>query len=138
MTQPNAQGFDPTEIFSRFAMRAVNSATFDTHVINPTGSELRCVFFWGHDCYNCDRFKNTALMLEPQLKALDIEWYHANVYEDPALGQRFGLHGIPAFVFYRSGKRLGRISGWPGLPQFSQAVQRLHTQHAEEQSGTKS
>ncbi len=118
--------FDPAEVFRLFAMQEVDSASFDTAVVDAPGADLRCVFFWGNDCYNCTLFKNTALMLQDQIKALGLTWFHANVYQDEALGRRFGLHGVPAFVFYRAGKRLGRISGWPGLPQFGGAVARLH------------
>jgi hypothetical protein len=124
--EPQAGEFDPAEVFRLFAMREVDSASFDAAVVNAQGSDLRCVFFWGNDCYNCMLFKNTALMLQDQIKALGLTWFHANVYQDDALGRRFGLHGVPAFVFYRAGKRLGRISGWPGLPQFSGAVARLN------------
>ncbi len=124
--EPQAGEFDPAEVFRLFAMQGVDSASFDAAVVNAPGSDLRCVFFWGNDCYNCMLFKNTALMLQDQIKALGLTWFHANVYQDEALGRRFGLHGVPAFVFYRAGKRLGRVSGWPGLPQFSGAVARLN------------
>jgi hypothetical protein len=120
-----AEGFDPGAGFDVFGMRPVDSASFDALVADAPGDELRCVFMWGNDCYNCNVFKNTALMLQDRIQALGLAWYQANVYQDEALGRRFGLHGVPAFVFYRGGKRLGRISGWPGLPQFSAAVQRL-------------
>ena len=116
------QEFDPGEVFSLFAMNEVDSHSFDALVVNAEGADLCCVFMWGKDCYNCTLFKNTALMLQDQLKALGLSWFHADVYQDEALGRRFGLHGVPAFVFYQAGKRLGRISGWPGLPQFSEAV----------------
>jgi len=59
------------------------------------------------------------------LLALGLTWFEANVYRDEALGLRFGLHGVPTFVLFRGGKRLGRITGWPGLPQFTQAIGRL-------------
>jgi hypothetical protein len=123
--------FDPTQVFDLFAMRAVDSQSFDSVVVSAPGSDLRCVFLWGKNCYNCNLFKNTALLLQDQLKALNLSWYHADVYQDQPLGRRFGLHGVPAFVFFQSGKRLGRISGWPGWPQFSGAVTRLNAQNAE-------
>lgn len=123
--------FDPSEIFSLFAMREVDSVSFDAVVANEPGSDLRCVFMWGKDCFNCNVFKNTAVALQDQLKQLDLSWYHCNIYNDADLGKRFGLHGVPAFIFYRDGKRLGRISGWPGLPQFAAAVGRLHEQKDE-------
>jgi len=123
--------FDPAEVFDLFAMREVDSGNFDSVVVSAAGSDLRCVFLWGKDCYNCNLFKNTALLLQDRIKALDLSWYQADVYQDQPLGRRFGLHGVPAFVFFRSGQRLGRISGWPGWPQFSGAIGRLQAQNAE-------
>lgn len=117
--------FDPSGLFSLLKMRRVDSRSFDAKVVDAPGQQLRCVFFWGHNCYNCDRFKTAALALRDQLNALDLSWFQSDVYQDEALGRRFGLHGVPAFVFYCAGKRLGRISGWPGLPSFSDAVERL-------------
>jgi len=117
--------FDPDSLFRLLSMRQVDSASFDGAVVAAEGADLRCVFFWGNDCYNCNIFKATALMQIEPIRGLDLSWFEANVYQDEALGRRFGLHGVPAFVFYRAGKRLGRISGWPGLGQFSGAVERL-------------
>ncbi len=122
---PQVGEFDPADVFTAFAMRELDSASFDAAIVDAPGSDLRCIFFWGDDCYNCMLFKNTALKLRDQIEALGLTWFHANVYQDEALGRRFGLHGVPAFVFYRDGKRLGRVSGWPGLPQFGGAVARL-------------
>ncbi len=124
-----ARPFDPSQIFEAFDMTAVDSAGFDAR-INAPGDGLRCVFLWGNDCFNCDIFKKTALAHKDAIKALGLSWYHANVYEDEALGRRFALHGVPAFFLFRLGKRLGRITGWPGLPQFQQAIGRLEAEYA--------
>jgi len=124
---PESKAFDPSVVFEMLSMQRLDSTNFDEAVVTASGDDLRCVFFWGTDCYNCNVFKNTALKLKDQLLALGLTWYEVNAYEEEALGRRFGLHGVPAFVFYRSGKRLGRISGWPGWPQFSGAVQRLQS-----------
>jgi len=127
----DSQAFDPAQVFQVFGMRAVDSAEFDRVVVQAPGGELRCVFLWGNDCYNCNVFKQTALLHKDALLALGLGWYEANVYQDTALGKRFALHGVPTFVMYRAGKRLGRITGWPGLPQFSQAVARLRAEQAD-------
>ncbi|OZI30921.1 thiol reductase thioredoxin [Bordetella genomosp. 10] len=123
-----SQAFDPTQIFAVFGMRAVDSASFDREVVQAPGDDLRCVFLWGADCYNCNVFKQTAMLHKDALLELGLTWFECNVYDDVALGQRFSLHGVPAFMMFRRGKRLGRISGWPGLPQFAGAVQRLRTE----------
>jgi hypothetical protein len=121
----DAQAFDPSQVFELFGMRAVDSESFDRDVVRAPGDDLRCVFLWGNDCYNCNLFKQAALLHKDALLAMGLTWFEANVYADVALGQRFGLHGVPTFVMYRGARRLGRITGWPGLPRFSEAVQGL-------------
>lgn len=120
--------FDPTAVFEALAMRPVDSAAFDEKVVQAEGADLRCVFLWGRDCYNCNIFKQTAMLHRQALQDLGLTWFEADVYQDTALGRRFSLHGVPTFVFFRSGKRLGRVTGWPGLPQFQAAVSKLHSE----------
>ena len=122
-----AQHFDPSSIFQALAMRRVDSQDFDQVVIQAVGEDLRCVFLWGQDCYNCNLFKQTALLHQDALLDLGLSWFEADVYADEPLGRRFSLHGVPTFVLFRASKRLGRITGWPGLPQFTAAVRRLQT-----------
>lgn len=117
--------FDPSQIFDTFNMKEVDTASFDDQ-LNAPGDDLRCVFFWGKDCFNCDIFKKTALSQSDAIRALGLTWYHANVYADEVLGRRFGLHGVPAFFLFRHGKRLGKVTGWPGLGQFSAAIAKLN------------
>lgn len=123
-----SQAFDPSQVFELFGMRPVASDGFDRDVVQAPGDDLRCVFLWGTDCYNCNLFKQTALLHKDALLALGLSWFQADVYADVALGRRFALHGVPTFVMYRAGKRLGRITGWPGLPQFTEAVRRLQSE----------
>lgn len=122
-----AQHFDPGGIFQALGMHRVSSQNFDQIVIQAAGEDLRCVFLWGQDCYNCNVFKQTALLHQEALSDLGLSWFEADVYADEPLGRRFSLHGVPTFVLFRAGKRLGRITGWPGLPQFTAAVRRLQT-----------
>jgi hypothetical protein len=42
------------------------------------------------------------------MRALNLRWLHTNVYAHPELGRRFGLHGIPVFMFFHKGKKLAR------------------------------
>ncbi len=120
--------FDPTQVFEALAMQAVDSGSFDAQVLQAPGDELRCVFLWGKDCYNCNLFKQTAMLHRQALLALGLRWFEADVYQDVALGRRFSLHGVPTFVLFRRGKRLGRITGWPGLPQFQAAIAKLQAE----------
>ncbi|KRB12804.1 MULTISPECIES: thioredoxin family protein [Achromobacter] len=131
MTDPR---FDPAQVFRVFGMRHVDTAGFDAAVVQAPGADLRCVFLWGQDCYNCNLFKQAALLHQETLVGLGLTWFEADVYADEPLGRRFSLHGVPTFVLYRSGKRLGRITGWPGLPQFTAAIHRLQESGAENSS----
>ena len=92
-------------------MRLVTDDSFDADVVQAPGDDLRCVFLWGHECYNCGVFKQSALHYREAFTALNLTWFEADVYNDRALNRRFSLHGVPAFYLYRSGKRLGRITG---------------------------
>jgi len=112
------------DFFGRFGMQPVSSADFDA-ALAAAGDALVGVYFWGDDCFNCDQFKKAALLQEAALKAQDIHWLHANVYQDTELGRRFSLHGVPTFYFFHRGRKLGRITSWPGLPQFQQAISGL-------------
>ncbi len=116
--------FEPSAFFQQFAMQPISSQTFDD-LIQNTSDELVCIFLWGQDCYNCNVFKQTAMNMQAQIQALDLQWFQADVYQDEALGLKFGLHGVPTFVFFHRGRRLGRISGWQGLPYFTQVVEDL-------------
>lgn len=108
-------------IYTEFGMRRVGNADIDEHIA-AAGDRLVCVFFWGYQCFNCDLAKKAMLDRPDLIHALDLAWLHANVYEDRELGMRFGLHGIPVFMFFHRGKKLGRATGWHGHAQFEAAV----------------
>ncbi len=107
--------------FDVFGMRAVDEDTIDG-AIAEAGDALVCLFFWGVDCFNCEIAKKAMLANPAPVHALGLRWLHANVYEHPALGRRFGLHGVPVFMFFQNGKKLGRATGWHGHGQFEAAV----------------
>ncbi len=127
-TEPQAGAPDPSaaphldhRAFDAFAMREVDDATIDG-AIAAAGDALVCVFFWGVDCFNCEMAKKAMLTNPGPVRALELHWLHANVYAHPELGRRFGLHGIPVFMFFQNGKKLGRATGWHGHGQFAAAV----------------
>ena len=108
-------------VFAEFGMQEVDSASIDAHLAQA-GERLVCVFFWGEQCYNCDVAKKEMLARPDLIRSLGLSWLHANVYADRELGLRFGLHGIPVFLFFQHGKKLGRATGWHGYAQFEAAV----------------
>jgi len=123
VTSHDAHGAIPVDktAFAAFGMREVNTETFDA-AIAAAGDALVCVFFWGVDCFNCEMAKKAMLAQPAGVRELGLSWLHANVYAHPELGQRFGLHGIPVFMFFHRGKKLGRATGWHGHAQFAAAV----------------
>jgi hypothetical protein len=107
--------------FAVFGMRELDAAGFDAGLASA-GDELAVVFFWGLDCFNCEIAKKAMLAQPDKIRALGLKWFHSNVYEHRELGRRFMLHGVPAWFFFHRGRRLGRATGWHGLPQFEAAV----------------
>ncbi|WP_396329840.1 thioredoxin family protein [Burkholderia anthina] len=122
-------GVDPAA-FEAFDMQALAADTFDAAIAGagdapqevPLGDGLAVVFFWGVDCFNCEIAKKAMLAQSDAIRALNLKWFHCNVYEHHELGRRFGLHGVPTWFFFHRGKRLGRATGWHGLAQFQAAV----------------
>lgn len=107
--------------FAAFGMQEVDGASIDA-AIAQADERLVCVFFWGEQCFNCDIAKKAMLAQPGRIRALDLAWLHADVYADRELGMRYGLHGVPVFMFFQRGKKLGRATGWHGYAQFEAAV----------------
>jgi hypothetical protein len=115
---PRLAGF-----FSAFPMQAVDPASLDA-TLAQTRTPLAILFLWGRDCPNCDIAKRAMLADPAGLRWPGVAWLHGNVYADPELGTRFGLHGIPAFIVFRNGRKVGRITPWPGPAAFAAAIER--------------
>lgn len=107
--------------FDAFPMRLAASATLDA-ILAEDDAVLSILFLWGRDCVNCDVAKREMLGAPDSFEWPGVRWLHANVYDDPALGTRFGLHGVPTFVVFRGVRRIGRISPWPGRAAFCAAI----------------
>lgn len=107
--------------FEQFPMRRVTADDLDA-VLAEGVPPIGILFLWGRDCPNCDIAKRQMLADRARFEWPGVRWLHANVYDDPALGTRFGLHGIPTFILFRGALRLGRISPWPGADAFCDAV----------------
>ena len=115
------------EFFERFPMQRVRSEILDA-VLAEGSDNLAVLFLWGRDCPNCDIAKRAILLARARLQWPDVRWLHDNVYDDPLMGTRFGLHGIPAFFVFRGARKIGRITAWPGADAFVEAIekQRAH------------
>jgi thiol-disulfide isomerase/thioredoxin len=112
-----------TGFFWQFPMQRVRANDIDA-ALAVAGDALSIVFLWGHDCPNCDVAKHEILASADRFRALAVSWLHGNVYEEPELATRFGLHGIPTFLVFRGARKLGRITPWPGTDAFVAAIER--------------
>ncbi|MBS1971613.1 MAG: thioredoxin family protein [Bdellovibrionales bacterium] len=114
--------------FAALECEQLRPDNFD-QALEKHAEELVCVFFWGHDCPNCEVAKKMLFQDADIVKQLGLRWFHVNVYEDMDLGTRFGLHGIPAFFFFKQGRKLGKISPFPGMDPFMTALRELRAKH---------
>ena len=108
--------------FDAFPMRRVDTTTLDA-ALAEDAARLTILFLWGRDCPNCDIAKREILLATESYRWPGVEWLHDNVYDDPGMATRFGLHGVPAFIVFRGTKRIGRISPWPGAKPFRAAIE---------------
>jgi hypothetical protein len=111
------------EFFARFPMPKITSAELDADLA-ADDNRIAILFLWGRDCPNCDIAKRQILLTPERFERPDVRWLSDNVYDDPKMATRFGLHGIPAFFLFHRGKKLGRISPWPGTEAFMAAVEK--------------
>ncbi|HVL77520.1 MAG TPA: thioredoxin, partial [Noviherbaspirillum sp.] len=86
------------EVFTRFGMQEIHSDTIERQLAEA-GDRLVCIFCWGEDCFNCEVAKKAMLAKPEAIEKLELVWMHGNVYADRALGLKFGLHGVPVFVY---------------------------------------
>ncbi|MGN6479460.1 hypothetical protein [Luteibacter sp.] len=109
--------------FAQFPMAKITSAELDADLA-ADDNRIAILFLWGRDCPNCDIAKRQILLTPERFQRAELRWLHDNVYDDPKMATRFGLHGIPAFFLFHRGKKLGRISPWPGTEAFMDAVEK--------------
>lgn len=110
-----------SNFFTEFPIVQLTEKNFDDAVLNSDAS-LICVFFWGPNCPNCDIAKRLLLEEKDRSLSWPIKWFHVNAYEESELATRFGLHGIPVFFLFKNGKKLGRITSFPGIDEFEKVI----------------
>ena len=116
-------------VFARLGMTSVRDVGLDA--VLGDGSRVYILFLWGIDCPNCEIAKAQLLAAAERLRWPDVIWLQDNVYEDPTMGTRFGLHGIPAFIVFRGTRKRGRISQWPGIAAFVAAIEKIRDEPGE-------
>ncbi|HVW25022.1 MAG TPA: thioredoxin family protein [Polyangiaceae bacterium] len=110
----------------------VSAATpdeFDAILARESGV-LVVLYMWGPDCPNCDFFATRLPRVLESLAGANVVFVKVDVYAYPELARRYGVYGIPHFMLFREGKRIGRMSEFRGDAFFT-AVIREHLAPSE-------
>jgi len=75
---------------------------------------LVVLYLWGPDCPNCEFFAKRLPALLIQLASAPVVLVKVDVYERPEFARRYGVFGIPHFLLFSDGKRLGKMSEFRG------------------------
>jgi thioredoxin 1 len=92
--------------------------SFDAQIGQPG---LVVAYFWGPECPNCEVFARDLPVLLEELPT-GVKVVKTNAYEHPELARRFGLFGIPAFILFRDGKKLGMMRQYYGRDYWSAVI----------------
>lgn len=84
--------------------------------------ELCVLYLWGPDCPNCVIFKRGLPLLLTSLADVSFKLFGIDVYAHPEVARRFAVHGIPHFLLFKNGKRLGKMSEFRGDGFWSQVI----------------
>jgi thioredoxin 1 len=94
-------------------MRHIIPAELDQLLAAPSKA-LLLLYLWGPDCPNCEIFKRSLPRLLPELEQLPVDFVALDVYEHPEVARRFAVYGIPHFLLFEAGKKLGKMSEFRG------------------------
>lgn len=78
------------------------------------GPELVVAYFWAPDCPHCEVFARDLPGLLEGLPPVGVRLVKVNASEHPDLARRFALVGVPAFVLFQGGRKLGILRQYPG------------------------
>jgi thioredoxin 1 len=56
------------------------------------------------------------------LAGTNVQFVKVDVYAHPQLAHRYAVYGIPHFLLFRKGRRLGRMSEFRGDAFFAQVI----------------
>lgn len=106
---------------------SVESATPDSFdKLIAAQDVLVVVYFWGPNCPNCEIFARDLPELLEVIPQQGVRVVKVNAYEYPELARRFAIFGIPSFVLFKSGKKLGMMRQYHGREYWKAVV----TEHA--------
>jgi thioredoxin 1 len=91
-------------------------------LLGSASDALVVLYMWGPDCPNCEVFARRLPHLLEGLAGVNVHFVKVDVYTHPELARRYGVYGIPHFVLFREGRRLGRMSQFRGDAFFTQVI----------------
>lgn len=91
-------------------------------VVARDSDALVVLYMWGPNCPNCDFFATRLPHVVRALAGANVHFVKVDVYAHPELARRYGVHGIPHFLLFREGRRLGRMSEFRGDAFFTQVI----------------
>ena len=94
-------------------MRDISPSELERRLAEST-DRLLLLYLWGPDCPNCEIFKRSLPQLEPELARLPVDFVALNAYEHPEIARRYAVYGIPHFLLFRHGQKLGKMSEFRG------------------------
>lgn len=115
--------------FEKLKVTELDETNFDA-TLEAHNKHLSVVFFWGHNCPNCEVAKNILSLEAAAVLPYALHWFHVNAYDHMELAKRFGLHGIPVFLFFKNKKNLGKMTTFPGLETFLSVLEKLKNKEA--------
>lgn len=112
------------------ALRELTPAELDARLAAPT-DRLLLLYLWGPDCPNCEIFKRSLPRLVPELADLPVDFVALDAYAYPEVARRFAVYGIPHFLLFRAGKKLGKMSEFRGEAYFLAVVREQAQKQSE-------
>jgi thioredoxin 1 len=102
-------------------VHGVTPAALDERIASA-GGKLLIAYLWGPDCPNCVIFKRSLPKLLERLTDVDAELLEVDVYAHPEVATRYGVHGIPHFLLFKGGQKLGKMSEFRGESYWANVV----------------
>ncbi|MBC7692478.1 MAG: thioredoxin family protein [Methylotenera sp.] len=94
-----------------------------TDAFKDSVDRLSVIYFWGENCPNCVYGHSQLDLHSESLQKFPVNYYTVNAYIHTELATRYALIGIPSFLFVRNEKVLGRVTGFPGIESFRNALE---------------
>lgn len=83
-------------------------------LLTSASERLLLLYLWGPDCPNCEIFKRSLPRLLPELEPLPVDFVALDAYQYPEIARRYAVYGIPHFLLFKNGKKLGKMSEFKG------------------------